>query len=119
VINRSDFDLDLRYGVDRENAFGDILAGSSVEVKSDRKAATTGNFFLEFRQHGRNSGIAVTKADFWAIEFARNCWIIIPTETLKAVGRQVYKRRGFVKGGDGNNFDGVLVSLTDLIRIKT
>lgn len=62
------FDVDLRYGQAREDALVQVFLRSRVEVKSDRQAARTGNVFVEFKQKGRPSGLAVTMADWWAFE---------------------------------------------------
>ena len=44
----------------------------TYEVKADRRAAETGNFFVEFECSGRGSGVATTKADMWNLFLVRS-----------------------------------------------
>jgi len=116
---RAGFDIDLRFGQEREGAFGKLLAssGDSVEIKSDQKCRRTGNLFVEYEQKGRPSGVSTTTASFWAFEFDDDCWVVVPTERLRLVARQAYRdesRR--VLGGDFNRYRGVLVRIADLVR---
>lgn len=66
--NDSKFDIDLKYGQIREQLFADIMEGKElVEVKTERgKWKTTGNIAIEWQSRGKLSGIATTKADWWA-----------------------------------------------------
>ena len=116
-IARSGFDIDLRHGKSREDAFAHVLQGATVEVKSDGACRRTGNLFVEYRQKGRPSGIAVTTADYWAFEYFDDCWLLIPTERLRAVARRVWRdhhgRRQ--RGGDFNRYEGVLVPIAWLL----
>lgn len=113
-IARSGWDLDLAYGKDRERALWSILhakAGEFIEVKSDGKAATTGNLFVEYKQRGRLSGLSTTTADWWAFEVG-DTWIIVPTTRLKAAARLAIDRKLIAKGGDFNLYEGALVPIT-------
>lgn len=81
-----------------------ILEGT-VEVKHDERANETGNFYVEFEcrrldGHWHPSGIAVTRAEAWAI-VSGQCVLVVPTFALKEVarrfhraGRAVYMHRG-------------------------
>ena len=51
-----------------------MLNNISYEIKTDIRAATTNNIFVEFIQNGKLSGISKTEAD--------NYIIIIPYEKL-------------------------------------
>lgn len=117
-LSRSGFDIDLNDGIEREAALAHLLKYGKVEVKSDKICRQTGNIFIEYRQKGQPSGIAVTTADYWAIEYDDDCWLIIPTAKLKAITRLAYrdkkKRRS---GGDFDNFDGILVPVQWLLRL--
>lgn len=117
-LGRSGFDLDLKHGKLREEALGAILRGDQkVEIKSDGKCRETGNLFIEYRQKGRPSGIAVTEADYWAFEFADDNWLIVPTGKLKAIARQAYMDpRNRKRGGDYNEYEGVLVRIESLVK---
>jgi hypothetical protein len=115
-----DFDLDLRYGLEREGAFRAVLEADTVEVKSDRQAVQTGNLFLEYARIAGSdpslvepSGLHASSADVWAYEWAPGCWLVVPTAMLRAVVAAEGHRH--VWGGDGGRARGVLVSLTRLI----
>ena len=94
-----------------------MLGEARVEVKSDAIARRTGNLFVEYRQRGRPSGIAVTEAEYWAFEYDQDCWLVVPTQRLLEITREVYRdypeRRR--KGGDFNLYDGVLVPIRLLL----
>ncbi len=97
----------------------------TVEHKSDRIASRTGNIFVEYRQKGRKSGLATTKADFYAIEIYPDKWIVMRTEELKSICRKIIEsdgertKRGFPErvkmGGNFKQYQGVLVKLTELL----
>jgi hypothetical protein len=86
------FDFDIRRGKVGEEYVGNILgkiANGSVEVKTDYGSNKTGNVYVEFEQQLQNgkwvpSGIATTKAEFWAFAF-KNGAVFVETETLRAL----------------------------------
>lgn len=104
-LARAGFDLDLKFGEARETAFVAALTDCHVECKSDQKVRSTGNVFIETHQHGRPSGINVTTSQWWAIEYADDCWLVVRTALLKALA----KRAPVKDGGDHNNYRGRLV----------
>ena len=111
------FDLDLAYGLSRESAFLDILNADKVEVKSDRRAATTGNFFVEIESRGKASGIMTTEAQWWVQEIAElGVFMMFPTEWFKRLVLTTMEKRGTIRGGDGNTSVGVLVKVTDCVK---
>lgn len=111
------FDIDLAYGLSRESAFLDVLNDGKVEVKADRRAATTGNFFVEIESRGRESGILTTESDFWVQEIAElGVFIMIPTSRMLQLVLDTKEKRGTVRGGDGNTSVGVLVRVTDCVK---
>jgi hypothetical protein len=116
-IARAGFDIDLREGVAREGALVHVFLRARVEHKRDYKCMDTGNLFVEYRQkHGAPSGLSTTTAAFWAFEYDRDCWLIVPTERVRRVAKASSKIKGrLVLGGDFNNFRGILVKLRDLI----
>ncbi len=114
MVADSRFDIDLAYGVAREDALAAVLRRGTVEVKSDRGATTTGNVFVEYEYRGRPSGIAVTQADWWAFETAPERFTLIRTDELRALARRVYRARGPVRGGDDLASRGVLVRVSEL-----
>lgn len=115
-LARSGFDKDLRDGEAREDAFVHVLLKDKVEHKSDERCKLTGNLFIEYKQKGRPSGIAVTQAHKWAFEFYPDCWLIVPTEIVKHLARIALAQGRTVKGGDGNNYEGVLLPIEWLVR---
>jgi len=72
-VNRSDFDLDLRYGQAGEIMVNSLLTApiETVEVKRDRRWKNTGNLYVETWCWSDNnsewypSGIQATKATHW------------------------------------------------------
>lgn len=112
----SDFAFDLQIGQDEEIWLSDLLKNKTVEVKRDYMAAKTGNLFVEFESRGRASGLATTRADFWAFILDGERVIIVPTEFLKGVCREIFKTGRTVKGGDSNTSTGVLVRIEGLVK---
>lgn len=108
------FDKDLREGQAREDAFVHVLLRSRVEHKRDHKCVVTGNVAIEYEQRGRdgvvrNSGVGNSEAERYAIEFAPECWLIIPTERVKALARRAIRAGRERWIGDGNNHHNALV----------
>lgn len=71
-----------------------------VEVKSDTRAAQTGNIAIEFACSGRPSGIAATKADWWVHFISETEYFIIPVKTLRWLIKK-NKWWRMTNGGDG------------------
>lgn len=116
------FDIDLREGKSREDAFVHVLLRSKVEHKRDKKAARTGNIAIEVAQKCRDgehhpSGVMSSTAGFFAIEYFPECWVILPTEyirTLARLGMQQDRHRWI---GDGQNHLNVLVPIDWFFRL--
>jgi hypothetical protein len=111
-VSRSDFDLSLRLGQEREVAFDRILRGApdtvvTLELKDEHKARRT--VFIEHEDYGRPSGIAVTKADYWAIEVRRDWWVMLPTDDVRMLWRAALDRFGLRHGGDADAAYGAIV----------
>jgi hypothetical protein len=62
----------------------DLYVRGSVEIKHDRRAAATGNFFVEQSAHGQPSGISTSKATAWAL-VSGSAAFFIGTEKLRAI----------------------------------
>lgn len=110
------FDIDLREGQAREEAFVEVLLRSKVEHKRDKKAARTGNIAVEVAQTLRGgetvpSGVMATTAERFAIEYAPECWILIPTEYVRALARLGAQQDRHKWIGDGGNHLNVLVPI--------
>jgi hypothetical protein len=118
--SREQFDVTLEFGQSRENALKDLFYNCTVEVKSDQMCRRTGNVFIEYAQQGKPSGIMVTKADYWAIEFDDDCWLFERTARLRRIAREVAEERKSkglkpgTPGGDNNNV-GVLIPVERLV----
>jgi hypothetical protein len=112
----SDFAFDLKMGQDEEIWLADLLRGKTVEVKRDYIASRTGNLFVEFSSRGKASGLATTKADFWAFILDGERVVIVPTKYLQQVARLAYSEGRTVRGGDNNTSEGVLVKIEELVR---
>jgi hypothetical protein len=90
------FDVDFSRGLIGENLVSDLpqaINSGTVEVKTDYRAGTTGNFYVETWQYGqvdesdkKQSGINTTKADSWAFVIPQTGAIfLIKTDDLKAL----------------------------------
>lgn len=78
-------------------------ASQLYETKEDFRCKNTGNVALEFHSRGKDSGIAVSKADYYVYKLHRPddtiVHILIPTADLKqAITDKKYFR--VVNGGD-------------------
>lgn len=60
-----------------------------IEVKTDMKSKVTGNFFIEYSQYGKKSGISTTQADYWVINDTENYWLI-PVSIIVRTLRELY-----------------------------
>ena len=114
-MSGSAFDKDLREGEAREDAFVHVLLRSRVEHKRDKRCtewtggkSPTRNVCIEFQQSdGREgkkpSGIAVSTAEQWAIEFRADHWVLIPTERVRELARRAIAERRVKPTGDNGN----------------
>ena len=123
VKNNKDnkFDIDLDFGVKYENSLAKILAMGKVEVKTERdKWKDTGNIAIELTCIGEDSGIKVTKAEWWAhiLSWKGNIKsvILLPVDELKRIVKNSVKYRNgrIVMGGDDNASEMALIPLEDL-----
>ena len=110
------FDKDLREGHAREDAFVHVLLRSRVEHKRDRKAARTGNIAIEIAQTLQTgetvaSGVMVTTAERFAIEFFPECWILLPTEYVRSLAERAMRKDRGRWIGDGENHLNALVPI--------
>ena len=115
------FDIDLRYGQDREERIEKILKEGKLEVKTERDWwFKTGNIAIEIECNGKPSGIMVTKADYWVNILANGdkdyCRLICDTKTIKKLTK---KYIGTLKnGGDGWRSKFVLIPLSEIFLAK-
>ncbi len=112
----SDFSHDLKLGQKGENYLAKILLlkGDKIEVKADYGAQKTGNLFIEYESRNKLSGIATTKAHYWAFLISNEQIIIIETNKLKTLCKAKTLRR--VNGGDNNTSKGILLPLNNILN---
>jgi hypothetical protein len=116
--HNSDFRFDLELGkLKGETAFHKMLSEKKIEVKYDRQAKETGNLFIEYMSRGKLSGIATTKADYYAYYISDDFCIVISVKKLKEKMKKLYKENKAKKilGGDKNTSKGLLVKIQDFI----
>jgi len=111
-----DFRWDLEVGQIAERWLGDILSGNTIEVKRDFVASRTGNVFVEFSCRDKPSGLATTLATHWAFVLDDETVVLLPTEKLKTIARESYRKRGAFKGGEKNLSMGVLIRVERLVN---
>jgi hypothetical protein len=111
------WDMSLREGEAREDAFVHVLLQARVEHKRDKKAFETGNIAIEFAQgpeadwrKKRPSGIAISEAEWWAIEYRHRRWLLIDTEQLRDLARKALRENKVKPMGDNGNV-GALIPL--------
>jgi len=115
------FDIDLRYGQDREERIEKILKEGKLEVKTERDWwFKTGNIAIEIECNGKPSGIMATKADYWVHILANGdkdyCRLIFDIKTIKKLTK---KYIGTLKnGGDGWRSKFVLIPLSEIFLAK-
>ena len=58
------------------NPAWDVLLRASIEVKTDSRAAVTGNFFVETHSHGKPSGISISQATTYGLVTGTTCYLV-------------------------------------------
>lgn len=115
------FDIDLKYGQEREARIEKILKEGKLEVKTERDWwFKSGNIAIEIECNGKPSGIMATTADYWVHILANGdkdyCRLIFDTETIKKLTK---KYIGTLKnGGDGWRSKFVLIPLSEIFQAK-
>jgi len=115
------FDIDLKYGQDREKRIEKIHKEAKIEIKTERDWwFKTGNIAIEIECNGKPSGIMATKADYWVHILAEGdkdyCRLIFDTRTIKRLAK---KYIGTLKnGGDGWRSRFVLIPLSEIFLPK-
>jgi hypothetical protein len=115
------FDIDLDFGVHYEKSLAKILSLGKVEVKTERdKWKETRNIAIELTCNGKDSGIKVTEAQWWAHILT---WkgdvvsvILLPVDKLKKIVKKSVKHGDgrIVMGGDNNASEIALIPLEDM-----
>ena len=122
-MKNNKFDIDLKYGQERERKLASILDKdkNKIEVKTERDWwFKTGNIAIEVECNGKPSGIMATKADYWVHILAEGdtdyCRMIFDTKTIKRLAKK-YKSN-IKKGGDGWRSRFVLIPLAEIFQQK-
>lgn len=123
ISGKKDIDIDFRDGKIANKKLENILRGTTVEVKYDRRAHKTGNIFIELSCRGKPSpsGLFNTPDTWFAIIIANYGLVVLRrTEVLRTVvktltfqGKLVAEN---VEGGDDNASIGHLIKIADLVR---
>lgn len=107
------FDTDLLEGKARQDAFARLLCTARFEHKRDYLAKDTGNIAVEFQTRKGDeivaSGISITTAEWWVVEYDDDCRLVVPTEHVKRLARLAIKANKSAWIGDGNNHRNALV----------
>jgi|TARA_R110000744_G_scaffold45378_5_gene100785 hypothetical protein len=111
----SDFKYDLDLGLLGEKLVVDILTNKKVEVKTDYKSSETGNVFIEYSSRGKDSGITISKAEFYCFVTSNENITFIEIKKLKKLCRKYLNTNRDVKGGDNNTSQGILLPLKEII----
>jgi len=116
--DRKKFDIDLEYGIIREEKVADMLTNKKVEVKSERGMwMKTGNIAIEYESWNKPSGIKATESDYWfhnlCVGDNEFCTLVFKTDVLRTI---VDKLDYFktVSGGDNKASKMYLVNLQKL-----
>ena len=120
-MKNSKFDIDLKYGKDRENRIEKILKEGKLEVKTERDWwFKTGNIAIEVECNGKPSGIMATKSDYWVHILADGakdyCRLIFDVSTIKRLTKKYIKK--IKNGGDGFRSRFVLIPLAEIFEAK-
>ena len=113
----SKFDFDLVGGQAREDAFLHVISWGRFEHKRDFASSSTGNHPVEFERLTVNgstepSGISVTRAQWWCVEYEANCWLVLHVDRVKQLAVRAVKANRVRWGGDGKRARLALVPLT-------
>jgi|TARA_R110002096_G_scaffold423894_1_gene631437 hypothetical protein len=109
----NDFKYDLKVGQVKEEELGNILSSSTIEVKHDLKALSTGNVYVEYWSRGKKSGISTSIAEYYCFAFGETLHLI-KTKDLKDRCRKYFNTDRDKKGGDSNTSKGILLPIKEL-----
>jgi hypothetical protein len=108
-----DFKYDLKVSQLKEKALGDIFEGSTIELKHDLKASSTGNVYVEYESRGKPSGISTSQAEFYCF-CINESYLLIPATVLKEKCRKYWNTSRDKNGGDSNTSKGILLPIKEL-----
>lgn len=115
------WDLDVKVGQRGESYLQHIVAAmlhgdeGTIEVKTDDRAITTGNVFIEYMSKGNPSGIDRTQATLWATVIG-GVVVIVPTQAVKeVVAKEVVAGNVRHMGRGSHPTVGVVIPISDYI----
>lgn len=122
-----DFEIDLPKGEESERTIAFLLYmqhGDLIEAKRDYIVSNTGNIAIEYEYDGEPSGIAKTKAVWWAIHLNGNkyngeCILIIKTGRLRSIARKYIGTARDKMGGDDKKARMILLPVKELLNAET
>jgi hypothetical protein len=104
--NNSDYDIRMKFSSGKE---------VTIEIKEDFSCARTGNVGVEYECRGKESGISVSKADFYLYKVhtpeGKKSVYIIQTHKLKEMIENNLYHRTVVGGDPGSNSKNYLFKL--------
>lgn len=124
-----DWRYDLKVGQEGESFISKLLSKGegcyTVEVKLDKRAHSTGNFFIEYESRGKPSGLKTSIADYYALMTVdQNLVMIVRTDHLKKALKSWQQRcveadkppdkTWQKRGGDGLTSVGMLIPVAEL-----
>lgn len=128
-MKEPDFDIDFargKIGEDLLETFLADLSGKTFEVKTDYRAAETGNVYVETWQYHqadasdrKPSGINITRSDYYCFASpAADGFVMIKTDALKDIIRKqkpIETRQPKINAKTNASF-GRLIRMTDIIK---
>ena len=71
--------------------------GLKYEVKADKASEKHGNFFIEFLQFNKPSGISITESDYYIITDTKNYYLILVDDIKAIIENQRNKKHIVIK----------------------
>lgn len=115
------FYYDLDFGEQGEDWLNELFRdGKKVEVKTDRMAHLTQNIYVEVYSRGKPSGISTTRANYWIFIIEKKDYaLIVSVQKLRDICRVMFQINGFIKGGDNDTSQGILIPIKLIINEHT
>ena len=93
-----------------------------IEAKTDHVSRHSGNFFIEYIQYGKASGIAITDADYYVISDTINYWMVDVGDLNELIAdtREANKLKiRWNRNKDGMVTTGYVLKKTDVLEFAT
>ena len=116
----NDFKYDLKVGQEAENELGKILSCKTIEVKRDSWTYKSGNIAVEFESRGKKSGIATSKAEWWAFVlsggYKDEIIVLIKDRKIRSLTTEYYIKGSVKEMGDNNTSKAVLIPIKEIFK---